>query len=337
MSEIRSLLSQAQAAETRGDKALAAKLLREAAAYYRDRQMTKRAAQMLRQARRTEGLEDHDDAIFGFGSSFDDEAGDLDVGNAQKALEARGPALADASVEAWCSFCCRPQRESGALVSGTSGVFICQSCLDSSSRLLGNQTHGVVHRESRVPTTLLFELGAQRRARERWSRSHVPLHLVIGPEGSGKSTWLSTIHGPAVRVIEVDAAFDATAEIEVLTWLSKDRARSVFVSVRGAVPQPALLLHGDSAIECVYDSGSLRAAVPVFSPAFLSRIEAVHPFDVPTDAELLALGQALMTERGVSASSDVLQLVLATAQRAQTGAHELVSMLKRIPPGSYSL
>ena len=56
MSEIRTLLANAQAAEVRGDKPEAARLLREAAAYYRERQQLTQAARMLRQARKAEGL-----------------------------------------------------------------------------------------------------------------------------------------------------------------------------------------------------------------------------------------------------------------------------------------
>ncbi|HEY1086678.1 MAG TPA: hypothetical protein VGE37_03250, partial [Archangium sp.] len=90
MSEIRKLLSSAQEAETEGRRDEAAKLLREAATWYRDRQLLKRAAQMLRQARRVEGVEEESgDEVFGFGAEFE---GDLP---APVLVEERVPKLAD--------------------------------------------------------------------------------------------------------------------------------------------------------------------------------------------------------------------------------------------------
>jgi|GEM_PF-334291 len=49
----------------------------------------------------------------------------------------RGPTRADAALDAWCSFCCRPRAEVGDLVAGPAGAFICKSCLTESASLLG--------------------------------------------------------------------------------------------------------------------------------------------------------------------------------------------------------
>src|SRR5262249_2020594 len=40
----------------------------------------------------------------------------------------RTPTLADPALEAWCSFCCRPSREVGALVAGPSQAYVCRGC-----------------------------------------------------------------------------------------------------------------------------------------------------------------------------------------------------------------
>lgn len=50
----------------------------------------------------------------------------------------RGPTRADAALDAWCSFCCRPRAEVGDLVAGPAGAFICKACLTESSSLLGD-------------------------------------------------------------------------------------------------------------------------------------------------------------------------------------------------------
>ena len=125
MSEIRRLLADAQDAERRGKKEEASKLLRIAAAWYRDRQLLPRAAQMLRQARRVEGIVDEEEpaeAVFG----FDDAPEEPPPGEGRVLTEQRVPQLADPSVDAWCSFCCRPKTEVGPLVAGPAGAYVCQ-------------------------------------------------------------------------------------------------------------------------------------------------------------------------------------------------------------------
>ncbi|MCM2335114.1 MAG: hypothetical protein NDI82_14360, partial [Anaeromyxobacteraceae bacterium] len=135
MSEIRNLLARAQECETRGRHDEAADWLLKAATWYRDRQMLRRAAQMLRQVRRVRGQPDEpgaDESAFGFDEEsegeavvsrdpregaargFDDDAG-LDAEADEETLlrrdrrtlvEQRSPQLADPALDAWCSFCC---------------------------------------------------------------------------------------------------------------------------------------------------------------------------------------------------------------------------------------
>ena len=119
MSEIRRLLSDAQDAERRGKKEEAVRLLRSAAAWYRDRQMLKRAAQMLRQARRVEGVTDEEEsgeAVFGFEQEDEATPEVAEVSEGRMLVEQRSPQLADPALDAWCSFCCKPKVEVGALV-----------------------------------------------------------------------------------------------------------------------------------------------------------------------------------------------------------------------------
>lgn len=157
-SPIRELLASAQAAEIKGDKPKAIALLKEAAAFYRDRKNPGRALQMLRQVRRLEGLDPN---------AFDDgeKANILDLGEQSVGLIStegvmafidpslgigeetpevalgapiaeREPTLAAADADAWCSFCCRPQKEAGRLVAAPTGSYICSSCVQKSLALL---------------------------------------------------------------------------------------------------------------------------------------------------------------------------------------------------------
>lgn len=231
MSEIRNLLARAQEAETKGRKEEAADWLLKAAAWYRDRQMLRRAGQMLRQVRRVQGLDDApvpDESAFGFDEESQGEApvsldpreglsppGGLDDDGAEEdaetiirrdrrtLVEQRTPQVADPALDAWCSFCCRPKDEVGPLVAGPAGAFICSTCGALALRLLGAPAAGPVRpaveapvSAPRAPAAPAHELPSQRAARERFARAPARLTLVLGPEGAGKSTWLRTLGVP---------------------------------------------------------------------------------------------------------------------------------------------
>ena len=336
MSEIRRLLSDAQDAERRGKKDEASRLLRVAAAWYRDRQMLKRAAQMLRQARRVEGVEDEEpEAVFGFDEP-EDPPMDSVPGEGRTLVEQREPQLADPSLDAWCSFCCKPKAEVGALVAGPAGAYVCQACVEKSASLLplpakrgeGRGAHWEVK-------ALKFELKSQRRARERFTRSRSKLTLVIGPEGSGKSKWLESL-GPQsdVQHLELEKPLTEQEEAELLAWL-QPAARSAFLIVRAPVPPPALVLQGEHGEEPLHDTASLEQALPQVSAKILAKVDAVISFDLPRPDELASLAQAMGEARGVSLPSSTLTQLVALAEKANRGAHELAVLIARIPPGKY--
>ncbi len=181
---------------------------------------------------------------------------------------------------------------------------------------------------------LPHELPAQRRARERFVRLRPRLALVIGPEGSGKSAWLASMRSPDVRELEVSARLTTQAERELLEWLSAP-TRSAFLVVSGPVPPPALVLQGEHGDEPVHDTASLASAVPHLSPAILACVDAVHAFDPPTESALLDLARALARARNIELPESALTQLVSLALRAQRGAHELTTLLARIPPGTY--
>ena len=168
-SHIRELLASAQAAEIRGDKPKAIALLKEAAAFYRDRKNPGRALQMLRHARRLEGKDPDEfegpsmvlefgevsvgvlgrggervEGSLGLLERIADVREDVSIGVTAEPPEVaqgaplveREPTLADPKDELWCSFCCRPQSEAGRLVAAPTGTFICTSCVQKSLALL---------------------------------------------------------------------------------------------------------------------------------------------------------------------------------------------------------
>jgi hypothetical protein len=135
---VRELLAGAQAAEARGEKGEAIALLRKAAEIYRDSQNATRALKMLRHIRRLEGVDEDDDVgevpELAEAAHADDPA--PASGRQPRVLEERGPVRAPKELEAWCSFCCRPNREVGALVAGPTGTFICSGCVTVARDLL---------------------------------------------------------------------------------------------------------------------------------------------------------------------------------------------------------
>lgn len=314
MSEIRELLASAQSAETRGDKAEAARLLREAAAVYRDRDMLRRAAQMLRQARRVEGIEASDEAVFGFGEDS----------STVPEMASREPALLPEGTDAWCSFCCRPRIEVGALVSGPTGSYICQACTDLAARLLGGNT---VHVE--VPPS--FELASQLRARKKFEARPPRLGLALGPQGTGKSTWAYALSESArCRVVKVKSDADR------LDHDIRSEKSSVLLVVTADIPAPSFVLKRDGEDEAIYDTATLVKTVPQVPPALLAQVDAVFLFEPLDEGSLMGLGRSLAAQKRITLDEASVRSLVALAIQSGRGAHELAALLGRLPPGVYS-
>lgn len=277
--------------------------------------MMKKAAQMLRQARRVEGIveEEPPDEVFGFGADFEGDA----VPPARMLVEQREPKLADPSVDAWCSFCCRPKSEVGAMVGGPTGSFICRNCSALSLSLSG-EGQGAGRREVQLQS-LAYELPSQRRARERFMQLRPTLALLIGPSGSGKTAFAQSIADAGLKIVR-SAGEVSGPSLVVLT---------------APVPPPAFTLEGPHGAEPIHDTATLNAAFPQLSVAFLRRVDAVHTFDALSEGELVGLGEALSRQRDVELPAQALQRLAEISIKSGRGAHEIVSLLRRIPAGAY--
>ena len=137
----RELLQSAQAAEREGDLARAGALLEQAARIYESTGHAARAAQMRRHVERlgpearaaARGVEEPPEPRRnGHPEVPEPEA----LPGLDRPLFERTPTLADPTLEAWCSFCCRPSREVGALVAGPSQAYVCRSCVGLAGSLL---------------------------------------------------------------------------------------------------------------------------------------------------------------------------------------------------------
>ncbi len=325
-------MAAAQQAETRGDRPEATRLLRSAADWYQHRNLSTRAQQMLRQARRVAGeaVELAADERLGFGDELEEDGPvpkyELPEGLVDRLLdepsrplvEQRGPAAADPALDAWCSFCCRPKSEVGALVAGPAGAFICAGCVGRSAQLVGAAPTGRCEAGAAADALL----PTQRRALERVRRRKPRFVLVIGVEGSGKSTLLKHLRDDGLATYRVDER----SAIE--------RGDAMVVEVRATPPTPALVLCGPDGEEPIYDTQSLAAVVDLPFET-LARVDAVLVLPPPTEAELRGLAQALLAAKGAVLAESAIDALARLAFASGRGVRELVALVARVPAGRY--
>jgi hypothetical protein len=307
---VRELLAGAQAAEARGDKGEAISLLRRAAEVYRDAQNPGRALKMLRHIRRLEGFDEDFEDVAAMVSQLPDASPQLEEQEPEVArprgrmIEERGPALASPELEAWCSFCCRPKREVGALVAGPTGTFICASCTGISRTLLGGGGAADAP-ASKKPVALPHQEAAWKRINKPGSK----VALLLGPAGSGRTTLLAAVSGPGIAVVDLDAPLQALPS-----------ASRVIVAVRAEPPPPPLMIAGQP----VYDTATLLAACGAMVPeSVLSQVDAVGVLPAFDAAALHALAQQL----GASEGADQL---IALALKSPRPAQELRALIARL-------
>lgn len=334
---VRELLRAAQAAEIRGDKALAIELLRKAASQYRSSGNESRAMQMQRHADRLEAAAGGTEA-----------AEETVPGRGVLGIVERRPTLADPALGAWCSFCCRPGTEAGDLAAGVSGTFICGRCAFESAGILGGRPRA---RMVSAGTTALalIELDSQREGLEalRGGLSiGARLILLLGPEGSGKSVQLaalaaqgrgrllaSDLSGFADRAGErylvdgLEAAEPAERE-KLWTALQSPGGPSAVFAVRAGPPRRSSKRKGGLP---VISSRELAATTRGLLPAALAgRVDAVATFMRPTVADLTRMAKARAGASGVERVSEKILAALAReARRSGRDGHEVEALVSR--------
>ncbi|NVI96568.1 hypothetical protein HV824_00315 [Myxococcus sp. AM009] len=275
----------------------------------------------------------------------------------------RGPTRADAALDAWCSFCCRPRTDTGDLVAGPAGAFICKRCLNESQALLGDVTPVpplTVSRRGRpaVPSMGLVGQGATQALLTQSLEAHARTLLVVGPEGSGKSAWFQELQREGVGVITPVADLDLTTQSRALlvedvdrldasshaalrAFLAQDRRPVVVLSARGVgMEARGLSLRGASHSVPVPTTAALTQAVRGTVPTdLLEHVQVLLPLQVPTHAEFMEIARQRLASRepAVSASEDVLKALALEASRAPRAGHELHALLNRVPTGAWSL
>ncbi|QRK07083.1 hypothetical protein JQX13_44705 [Archangium violaceum] len=273
----------------------------------------------------------------------------------------RGPTRADPSLDAWCSFCCRPRSEVGALVAGPAGAFICSSCIGESGALLGGVAP-VAPAARRTPVSrspVSFALVGQAAARESLERgleAGVRRVLLLGPEGSGKSTWMrelveqgrGVLVGPdslerapadAVLLVEDVDRLPPSEQSALGAFLARHPERTVLMTTRGgsAVSGPVLL--SDSGRLPVPTTAALSEAVGGALPVvLLEQVQLLVPLEQPGVEDLVEIARRRLASREDCRLSDEALTALATeAARSPRSGHELQALLARVPPGTWRL
>ncbi|WP_171818371.1 ClpX C4-type zinc finger protein [Pyxidicoccus fallax] len=281
----------------------------------------------------------------------------------EKRLIDRGPTRADASLDAWCSFCCRPRAEVGDLVAGPAGAFICKGCLSESFSLLGEVTPVASATRPR-PTELpgaFMELVGQTEARELLDsalQAGARCLLTVGPEGCGKSIWFQQLQregrGVLVSLSALEQApasqpllledvdrLDATAHAALAAFLDRSPRHTVILSARGLCPDArGPVLRNDSGRVPVPTTDALSRAVNDTLPVrLLEHVQVLLPLHTPKRADYVEIARRRLAlrEPAVSLAEDVLATFAAEAERSPRAGHELHALLNRVPAGTWSL
>ncbi len=344
-SDVREYLRAAQAAEIRGDVARAVELLRTAAGAYKDAGNHPRAEQMLRHAQRLEARP----------SSLVPDGRDRRSRAADPEFAERGPTLADPATSAWCSFCCRPREEVGALVAGPAGAFICGGCVIHSSSLLGtakvrtppraaSEERSPVHSPSRAQGDAIASLSASLADGAR-------LALLIGPEGSGKTLCLKSLEaqGQGSYADGFDAAASGAGTLlldgaELLLPEAFDRLATLLgtkgfaciLAARGMGPSARMqLVDGDRRASVHRTAEIARATGGKIPSAVLRRVEAVVVLTAPGADELEQMATRLFQAKGAAVSSELVERIAREAFESGHGGHEVKALVDRVPKGAW--
>jgi hypothetical protein len=186
-------------------------------------------------------------------------------------------------------------------------------------------------------------------------RSNTRRILLVGPEGSGKTTYLADLarrglgrwtplselsrftadEGQRLLIDGLDAATpEELIELEAL--LEEEPQRPVILATRGQAPAPAITLKGEDQSLQLHSAEALRALLP---ETLAQQIQQVASFSAHAEGDLLELARRLASRRAgeLELSDEALQALVKEALRTGRGGAELEALIARIPSGSWKI
>lgn len=204
-----------------------------------------------------------------------------------------------------------------------------------------------------------FELVGQESARETLERgleTGVRRVLVLGPEGSGKSTWMRMLveqgrgvlvtadsleHAPgdAVLIVEDVDRLPSSEQSVLSTFLARHPGRIVLMTARGLPAALGSVLVSDSGRLSVPTTAALSEAVEGSLPVpVLEQVQLLVSLGRPGVEDLVEVARRLLASREDTRLSDEALTALATeAAGSLRAGHELRALLARVPPGTWRL
>jgi hypothetical protein len=363
-SDVREYLRAAQSAEIRGDTARAVELLKTAADAYQKAGNEARALQMLRQVERLERKPERSassarppqplGAFPALASVADGDATHREPTKSRRhasdpEFAERGPVLADAAAPAWCSFCCRPREEVGAVVAGPAGAFICGLCLRRSMQLLGAAPRSNAESKPRLSSLSAAQMkavGELTAALQDGAR----VALLIGPGGCGKSTCLQLLEAqglgkrsdafetpPGAGAMLVDGAEALERDaLERLAALLKAHPFPCVIAARGSSPASRRLLEHQGRRMALHSTRELADSTEAKLPdSLLQCVRTVVLLPALGQTEMSQIAASMLGAKAVSPSPDLIRCVVSDALRSGGGGHELKALIDRLPPGGW--
>ncbi|SES74854.1 ClpX C4-type zinc finger protein [Stigmatella erecta] len=286
----------------------------------------------------------------------------------EPSLIERGPTRADPSMDAWCSFCCRPRGEVGELVAGPAGAFICSGCTGESRSLLGltGPEAAPAARPSSPPRAAgggpeVFALVGQAEPQaqlEQGILAGARRMLILGPEGVGKSVWFQALAkramgtvmtfetleqgaGGGVALLEDVDRLAPEAQARLGAFLGKHPDRVVLMSARGSLSaDPPILLKGGAGSLPVRTTEALSKAVQGgLAQGLLEQVQLCVALQAPTETEYAEIARRRLAPRSpeVTVSPEVIAAFAAEAVRSPRAGHELNALLNRVLAGSWRI
>lgn len=242
-----------------------------------------------------------------------------------------------------------------------------QPAKNTDTRVIASTEESVVAAAQRVRPATSFALpfSGQRaavRQVEAALRRGARVVLLMGPEGSGKSAYLAELEARGIgtrvgtlrrnppgadarsaTVLLVDdfASFSAEERATFAARVAADESLSVILSVRGDAPTDGVTLLSDDGPLVVHSTRSLLSGAlqDLFPPTLVELIDAVAVFEPLSVADLRLLAQRFAERRAsdLDLSEDVLDALVELAAKSGRGGRELEALIRRIPPGSWTL